>query len=68
MTHPSPATITVPITELQELVEEANVLAARFGFLLEACGVDIAPPTVLPDNVFRLADHRPRLPRQAAQR
>lgn len=68
MAQPAPATITMPAEELRALMEEANVLAARFGLLLQARGVDIAPPTVLPGNVHRLADYRPRARRQAASR
>jgi hypothetical protein len=45
---------------LEALLEDASLLSARVGTLLEACDVDIAPATVLPDNVHQLDAYRSR--------
>lgn len=60
MTYAGPETITVPVALLKAFMEDASVLSAKVGRLLEANDVEIAPATVLPDNVFRLSDYRPR--------
>lgn len=66
MAYPVPQTITVPVAQFQALLEEASLLAARAGSLLEANGVELAPATVLPGNVYDLATARAR--RQAVSR
>lgn len=68
MAHPDPETITVPVDLLRALMEDASVLSAKVGLLLEANDVEIAPATVLPDNVFSLSDYRPRVSRQVVSR
>ncbi|TMS00217.1 hypothetical protein [Nonomuraea basaltis] len=67
MTHTAPETIAVPVDLLHALLEDASVLSAKVGLLLEANDVEIAPATVLPDNVVRLSDYR-RVPRQVVSR
>ncbi|TMR18542.1 hypothetical protein ETD86_21575 [Nonomuraea turkmeniaca] len=61
-----PGTITVPVDQFRMLLEEASFLAAMAGSLLEAGGVEIAPATVLPDNVADFAAYQAR--RQAVSR
>jgi len=64
MTHAAPPTVSVPVDLLEALLGDASLLAAKVGTLLEACDVEIAPATVLPDNVYRLDNFR-RSRRQA---
>ncbi|WP_211370213.1 hypothetical protein [Nonomuraea turkmeniaca] len=52
--------------QFRMLLEEASFLAAMAGSLLEAGGVEIAPATVLPDNVADFAAYQAR--RQAVSR
>ncbi|MEV6036081.1 hypothetical protein AB0L65_33340 [Nonomuraea sp. NPDC052116] len=68
MTHAAPGHIVVSSEQLRGLADEVALLSARVCMLLDAAGVDIAPPTVLPSNVARLSDYRPRSRRQAVTR
>lgn len=68
MTHASPDHIAVSAASLRDLAHEVALLSARVSMFVDAAGVDLAPPTVLPDNVYRLSDYRARAPRQAVSR
>ncbi|MFI7644293.1 hypothetical protein [Nonomuraea sp. NPDC049400] len=53
---------------LRDLAQEVALLSARVSMFVDAAGVDLAPATALPSNVFRLDDYRPRSGRQAVSR
>ncbi|MER6577321.1 hypothetical protein [Nonomuraea sp. NPDC001023] len=65
MAYPDPDHLCVSAADLRDLADEVAHLYARVGMVLNAAAVDLAPATVLPSNVIRIADYRPRSTRQA---